>query len=65
MAQLARPRLTLRQFMLGAAAVGALSVMAALSVWSLSPVSYVAGQAYRDLPFGAAKITTLRLSPDG
>lgn len=64
-AQLARPRLTLRQFMLGAAAVGALSVMAALSVWSLSPVSYVAGQAYRDLPFGAAKITTLRLSPDG
>jgi beta-lactamase regulating signal transducer with metallopeptidase domain len=57
---------SLRQFMFGAAVVGHLAVAAAVGVWSLSPGNFGSGQTYRNLPFGAVRVTPVHVSaPDG
>lgn len=61
---LARRPLTFRQFMVGATVVGALSVLAAMSVWTLSPQSLGERVTYRDLPFATIRLSPLT-APDG
>ena len=58
-AGLARQPLTLRQFMIGAAVVGSLGVLSAMSVWTLSPQSLGEREPYRTLPFATIRLSTL------
>lgn len=61
-ASLSRRPLTLQQFMFGAALVGALATLSAVSVWTLSPQSLGEREPYRTLPFATI---TLSPAPDG
>lgn len=61
---LARKPLSLRQFMIGAAVVGTLGVLAALGVWTLSPQSLGEREPYRTLPFATVRLSPLT-APDG
>lgn len=60
---LSRRPVTLRQFMLGAAIVGALATLSAVSVWTLSPESLGEREPYRTLPFATIKLSTLTAPP--
>lgn len=61
---LARRPLSLRQFMVGAAAVGTLGVLSAMGVWTLSPQSLGEREPYRTPPFATVQLSTLT-APDG
>jgi beta-lactamase regulating signal transducer with metallopeptidase domain len=59
---LARRPLTIRQFMIGAALVGSLGMLSAMSVWTLSPQSLGEREPYRTLPFATIVLSP---APDG
>ncbi len=62
---LARSPLSLRRFMLGAAMVGTLVVLAAMGVWTLSPQSLGEREPYRTLPFATIQLSPATPTPDG
>lgn len=64
-ASLARSPLSLRQFMIGAAAVGTLAVLSAMGVWTLSPESLGEREPYQAPPYASVRITAVTLAPDG